>query len=452
MWFLYNALFPVAFLLLLPRFLFRMARRGGYAKGFSQRFGLYSADVRRRLDGARPLWLHAVSVGELFVALRFIREYRLADPEARFVVTTVTSTGRALAARHADPRDTVVYFPLDFPPIMRRAFEAIRPRGVLLTECELWPNLLREAARRGVPIAVINARMSARSYRGYRKLRALFKAAMEPVHICAQSEADRRRFAELGAAPERLDVLGSMKYDVAEWDDRGLADARAVLAAAGLAPGDLVLLGGSTWKGEEAVLMDCYAALKPRFPSLRLVLVPRHIERTRGIERLIGVRSLRWVRRSKLDPRAPLPEPPDVLLVDTTGELRHLYGTASVVFVGKSLTARGGQNIIEAALAGRPIVVGPHMANFEAVMEDFRRADAVEQVESPAALVRAIERLLGDPALRDARGGRAAEVVHAKRGVLAATARVVLRMVGAGASGAARAADGRDEHPVLQGE
>lgn len=428
-WFVYNLLFPFVFIMLLPRFLFRMARRGGYRRGFSQRFGFYSREVRRRLQGPRPVWVHAVSVGEMFVALRFIRAYRQVDPEAWFVVTTVTSTARAQAERGMDRRDLLLYFPLDFPWIVRRAIGAIRPRLMLLTECELWPNILRAAARAGVPCAVINARLSEKSYRGYRRIRPFFLGAIGCVtRVFAQSEADRARFVALGADAERIEVAGSAKYDVAEVDESGADKARGIVEAAGFGS-DPILLAGSTWPGEEAILIDAAAKLrKGGFPALRLVLVPRHAERAPEVEALLQQRGVAYVRRSRLDARKPGDPVSDVLLVDTTGELKHLYGIATVVFVGKSLTARGGQNIIEPACFGKPVVVGPHMENFEAVADDFRRAGALLQVADAAGLVAAVRAWLADEAGARACGERAAEVVRAGRGVIEATARTAVRM------------------------
>jgi 3-deoxy-D-manno-octulosonic-acid transferase len=217
--------------------------------------------------------------------------------------------------------------------------------------------------------------------------------------------------------------MGSAKYDVAARDPLSAQTAESMLRAAGVGASSLTLVGGSTWPGEEAALLDVYGRLKGAFPNLRLVLVPRHAERRRAVLDEICRRNLTVALRSELrDSAGSPPEPPDVLLVDTTGELRHLYAVGTVIFVGKSLTRRGGQNLIEAAVCGRPILVGPHMENFAGVMKDFLDGEAVVQVANAGELEAAVARLLEDTRLRQAYGERAAAVVARKRGAIAATA------------------------------
>jgi 3-deoxy-D-manno-octulosonic-acid transferase len=423
LWFFYNILFAIGFMLMIPRFLVRMRRRGGYAPHFAERFGVYEPAIRSRLEQGGWVWVHAVSVGEIFMALRFMDELRARRPGIRFILSMTTSTGHTIAMDKVKEPDLVIYFPVDFPVIVRRVLDLLRPAALVLVECELWPNLIRLARRRGIPVVLINGRISEHSYRGYRKLRLFTRPLLEQVSLfCVQSEHEKSRLVDLGADPSRLHVLGSAKYDMTPADGGGEKMARAVCEAAGFPPDRLVLLGGSTWEGEEAALLDVYGDLRARFANLVLVLVPRHAERSPEVLAAIEERGLAAVRRSTLKDGANRPvKRPDVLLVDTTGELRAFYACADVIFVGKSLTQRGGQNIIEPAQCGRPIIVGPHMENFPVIMEDFLAFDALVQVQDEAGLRLAVEGLLSDAARRAMYGERAARLAREKAGALGRT-------------------------------
>ena len=427
-WFCYNVFFALAFALLLPQYLLRMRRRGGYRKDFLQRFGRYRPDVRAALAPGGRIWVHAVSVGEVAVAFGFMDEWRRLRPDARFLLTTNTSTAHAIARDRVRPPDVLVYFPLDFPPIVRRVFRQTRPAALVLVECELWPNLIRRAAREGVPVYLANGRISDASFRGYRRLRFLTRRLLPRFErFFVQTESDRDRLAALGAPAERLRVMGSAKYELAAGSEAGRARARAVLRAAGFRAGAPLWLAGSTWPGEEAAALDVHAAARARVPGLGFVLAPRHVERAGEILGEIERRGWRALRRSAVAPDAPpAAAPPDVLLLDTTGELKDFYAAAEVVFVGKSLTRRGGQNPIEPAALGKAILVGPHMENFAAVMEDFRAADAAITVRSPDEWRDRLIALLSDEAARAALGERAAALVRAKAGALRRTVEEIL--------------------------
>jgi len=425
-WWLYNLGFVFGFSLMLPRFLWRMARRGGYARNFLQRFGRYAPATRAQLAEGGRVWLHAVSVGEVGVALRLIQELRSARPELRYVLSTTTSTGHAVALKQLPPDIPLIYFPLDVPPVSRRVIRLIRPRALLLIENEMWPNLIRTARRHGVPVAMINARISAHSFGGYRLLRFLTRQLLPQFSaFYAQGQPDADRLIALGAPADRLHVMGSAKYDLAPAGGGGAAKARAALGEAGFAAARPLLLGGSTWPGEEAALLDTFIALRPLMPELALVLVPRHVERRAEVLREIAARHLAVVCRSAPQPVAH----PDVLLVDTTGELRNFYEIADVIFVGKSLTQHGGQNIIEPAACAKPVIVGPHMENFESIVPDFLSAQALVQVADAASLRAAAARLLQAPAEAQALGARAAAVVQSKSGALHATVQALVRLL-----------------------
>lgn len=420
-WFIYNVLFVVGFTLMLPRFLLRMVRRGGYAKDFGQRWGRYDLSIQQRLARHRPVWIHAVSVGEVFIALKLMQQWRVRRPGLRFVLSTTTSTGHAMAQRELSADDVLLYFPLDLPFIMRRVLDQIRPLAIVLVELELWPNLVRLAHDEGIPVLLVNGRISDHSYNGYRRLH-LFTRRLLPLidAFCVQTRLDADRLAALGAPRSKIQVLGSAKYDVAEADPAGEERARALLAQARISEQHQIVLGGSTWPGEEDALLDAYKGLKTRHRNLVIVLAPRHVERAESVVREIREHALTFVRRSQLG-REPVRTTPQVLLLDTTGELKHFYSCADIIFVGKSLTQHGGQNPIEPALHGKPIICGPNMENFRGVVEDFRAADALIQVPDLQNLRRTLDELLSNSQRRLAMGQRAAAVVNEKRGVLERT-------------------------------
>lgn len=417
-WAGYNLLFHTVFLCMLPRFLWRMRRRGGYRRDFSQRLSRYSDDVRARLSEDRNLWLHAVSVGECQVGLAFIRAWREKHPDDRFVVTVNTSTAHAMAREQLHDRDILLYPPVDSPWVIRRALDAIRPRALILVETEVWPNLLHGLARRQVPVVLLNGRMSDRSYGRLRLVRGLTRRIYSMVTLfCTQSREDADRLTDLGAPADRVQVLHSAKYDVSERDPAEEATRRQELLDSGFLHGsEPVLLGSSTWPGEEAILADVVLALRQEIPDLKLILVPRHAERRADVEQTLQEHALTWWRRSEWQTvHGP---PPDVLLVDTTGELRHFYATANMVFVGKSLYRLEGQNPLEAAAAGCAVVTGPGMANFRRIMADLEEADAVCRVRDAAELLDQVHTWLRHPEPTRAMGKRAESLVASRRGAL----------------------------------
>lgn len=422
-WLVYNVMFAVGFLALLPHFLLRMRRRGGYARDFSQRFASYAPDLRERLQREPHAWVHAVSVGELFVALRLMKEWRARSPGVRFVLTVNTSTARKVAERELPKEDVLLYFPADFPWIMHRALQAIRPFAIILVEVELWPNLIRLASRRGIPVVLANGRLSDRSFRRYGLVHWLSRRVLAMVDLfCMQSQQDADRITALGAPPDRVRTLGTAKYDVAAADTSGEAQARALLKAAGVQAGDRIFLGGSTWPGEENHLLDVFKGLKTRHRNLVLVLAPRHAERTPQVVQEIKAHQRTFVRRSEMKPgQSARASRPDVFLLDTTGELKNFYSCADVIFVGKSLDQHGGQNIIEPALYAKPIVVGPNMENFAAVLEDFRDAGAIAQIKDLQDLRRTVDDLMASAERRKAMGDAAARVVAEKSGAIGRT-------------------------------
>jgi len=428
-WWLYNFLFAIAYLLILPRFLWRMWRGGGYLPSFMQRFGVYEENVAKKLSSmSGPLLIHAVSVGEIQVALRFMEELRAARPETAFVLTTTTSTAHALAEKKINPRDLLLYFPVDFPFIMRRALRRINPQGLVLVESELWPNLIRQMASRNGRIMLLNGRISDRSFQRYKLARPMVRRVLAYFDaICAQSGKDKDRLIALGAEPGKIRVTGSAKYDIASVPFRARDDFETRLESIGFGGEKLLLVGGSTWPGEELALLEIYGRLRPQYSSLRLVLVPRHAERRKAVMADIAKTGLKFELWSKCRAAGAGPGETEVLLVDTTGELMAFYSAAAAVFVGKSLTARGGQNPIEAAVCAKPIVIGPHTENFAGVLEDFLEAQAIIQVDDREALEKILQALLADAKGRKILGERARQVVIKKSGALRASVNLFLQ-------------------------
>ncbi|MEI8243778.1 MAG: 3-deoxy-D-manno-octulosonic acid transferase [bacterium] len=438
-WIVYNVLFVVGYLLMAPGFLLRMTRRGGYGRHFRQRFGRYGALTRERMAGAglkpddRPIWIHAVSVGEVYVAWQVMHALRAKRPGTRFVLSTTSSTGWREAEKRIRAEDLLIYNPLDFPVCVRRALDAIQPRAFILTESEIWPNLIRACSRRRIPVFLVNGRISDRSAPRYRLLRYWFAPVLRQfTRLLAQSDLDRQRLLDAGAAAAQVVVTGSVKFDVARRDPAKEQMAAALLGRLDMGAGRTILLGGSTWPGEEEILLDIYRRLQPQFPELRLVLVPRHFERGDAVAAAIGKAGFTCIRKSLLDAGAAPAAcgASAVLLVNTTGEMMGFYAHAALVFIGKSLTSHGAQNMIEPCLCGRATLVGPFTQNFRPVMADLLAAQAIVQVPDAAGLEREIAGLLADPARREALGRRAADAVQRRRGVVGRCADLILQGMG----------------------
>lgn len=435
---LYNLLLPVVLLLGLPSFLIKGLRRGGLARNFLQRLGFLPEPLLERLRGRRPIWIHAVSVGEVFIALKLVEALRSAAPERALVLSTTTTTGYRVASAQADDQLVVIHNPVDLPWIAARVLRLLDPSALVLVESEIWPNLVGLAKRRGLPVLLANARLSPRSERRYRKGRALVAPIFSLLDgLTVPFEADPARWGALGVAPERIAITGSVKFDhaIPGASGEGLREELAAwLARTGLGQGRRLLLGGSTHEGEERLLATTVRRLQEEFPELALVLVPRHAER--------GPALAAQLRREGFDPvlrmgdetgPPPAPYPTSgvpsarVWIANTTGELRAWYSLAEAVVVGKSFHGIGGQNPVEPILAGRPVLVGPHMENFAEIVSELRGLGGLQQLATPEALPDALAALLRDPerGRAMARTGAAAMARHA--GAAARNAAWILR-------------------------
>ena len=431
-WFFYNILFAIVYVLMIPHFLQRMWKRGGYRQGFLQRIGIYSASIKAELKARAHIWIHAVSVGEVFVALQFIKEFRICRPKTAFVLTTTTSTGHAIAEKQLLQDDVLLYFPADFHLIINHVLNCLRPLALLLVESEIWPNLIRLAKKRNIPVILLNGRISHHSFRGYKKLQPFVRDVMGCFDLlCAQNQDEVGTLVQLGADHARIRVTGSAKYDVTDIVCEEAKKSGETLRKEFFGPDADLLIGGSTWPGEEAALLNIYKNLRTISSKCRLVLVPRHAERANEVAAEIEKSGLSFIRRSEWENTDITPQDQsfDVLLVDTTGELKAFYSIANVIFVGKSLTNHGGQNVIEAAAFAKPIIVGPNMENFSSIMADFLSSQALIQVKDISGLGKTVMALWKDNEKRHAYGQRARQVIRDKAGAIRTSVKLVLPLI-----------------------
>jgi len=434
--FFYNLVFPFVLVALLPSFLFRMLKRGKYRHKFGQRFALYSPRVRAKLSAwaqqpnstvGTATWVHAVSVGEVLIALKFIREMKRHEPDLRIVLSTTTSTGFALASKEKSDWLEPIYNPIDFYWIAKRAIRLIRPCRLILVEAEIWPNLTAEAKAAGAPLILINARLSKRSEGRYRLVRPFAAMLFNQLDLlCVQEPADAERWFSLGVETEKILCPGSIKFDDGNDASRVRRDFWPELKKLGVKEGAPILLGGSTHSGEEQILGEITLRLRREFPDLFYIAVPRHAERWREVrDELVKLGFHVALRSEQLEnPRLAI-QNATALLANTTGELRDWYDCATVVFVGKSLTAHGGQNPAEAIAANKAVVFGPNMENFATISSQFVREQAALQAADSAALERAVRDLLESPAKREALAAAGKRCLEIHRGATTRTCEAI---------------------------
>jgi 3-deoxy-D-manno-octulosonic-acid transferase len=430
--FLYTILYSVCFVLLTPVFLYKMWKRGKYRENFWQRFGFYSNEHRQWLADKkeRRCWIQAVSVGEINVALHFISVLQRKFPGLRVVVTTTTSTGYTQAYERLPQEVELLYFPQDFPWCVQRAYRLIQPDFVVLIESELWPNHIWAGTARGIPLFLVNGRMSPRSERGYKRLGWLSRRVFSQLSlVCAQSHEDAANFTAVGVPSNRVHMTGNMKYDISmPHAEAQTVDPVQLLKQIEVSPSQPIVVAGSTHPGEEEILFDLLVRLRPKFPRLFLVLVPRHVERTREVVDLAKRKQVKFILRSEIDSHLEqTARPYDCLIVNSTGELKWFYKIATVIFVGKSLVGQGGQNIVEAAASGHPVVFGPHMQNFRAIAREFVDHGACVQVADADGLCHAVGELLEDNGRRQTIVEAAHRVIESNVGATARSVELIAK-------------------------
>jgi 3-deoxy-D-manno-octulosonic-acid transferase len=419
---LYSFLTGVIFVLASPYFLYQALRHNKYVGSIAQRLGYLP--VSFNLDGDESIWVHAVSVGEVLSARPLISELRACYPKLRLFLSTTTLTGQQLARRSVPDVDAVFYFPFDWTITARRTLNVVKPRLFVMTETEIWPNLLRECKRRGVRTLMVNGRISYRSFPRYRLIRPFMKRVLADIdRFCVQGEETSRRLIELGADPARIIVTGSLKFDSLESSPTPGRGRERVLRFFRVPPTRPVIIAGSTLKGEEEPVIRAFNRVRASGVNALLVIAARHPERFDEVERMCRHEGLTVVRRTELpidaDPRA------DAVVLDTIGELAQLYQIATVVFVGGSLVPAGGHNILEPALYGKPVVFGPHMQNFGEIAETFLNNGAAIQIRTAGELQEAMLSLIGDPVRRARVGAAARALVESNRGARDRTLAVI---------------------------
>ena len=440
MYALYSLLTLAVFLAVSPYFLYQAIRYKKYIGSLRERLGYLP--ISFNLDGEESIWIHAVSVGEALTARALAADLKQRYPRLRLFFSTTTISGQQVArASLGRVADAVFYFPFDWVFIVRRTLNLVKPRLFIMMETEIWPNLLRECRARGVRSVLVNGRISYRSYPRYRLVRPFFRRVLADVdRFCMQSEESARRLVDLGAAPARITMTGSLKFDSLETPPAGGAAVahgkprERLLRFFRISPSRTVIVAGSTMKGEEAAVLKAFKRVKDTKSHVLAILAPRQPERFAEVERLSRDAGFVTARRSELpidaEPRA------DVVVLDSLGELAQLYQVATVVFVGGSLVDHGGHNILEPAVFGKPVIFGPHMQNFKEIAEAFLTNGAAIQVRSDQELDDTILALVRDPVHRARLGAAARALVEANRGAKGKTLAVIGDLLPAGSGGA----------------
>jgi 3-deoxy-D-manno-octulosonic-acid transferase len=414
MFILYDLVFLLFALVWLPVYLFRRK----FHHGFAQRLGNLPQNIP-----AGAIWLHAVSVGEAMAARPLLEELRRLFPDRRFVISTVTPTGNKIALGLARDGDAVIYLPLDFSFIVKRVIGRIKPALFIGVETELWPNLISSLAKNKVPMVIVNARISDRSFRGYRLIKLLIRPLLNKISaFCARSQADEQRLMALGANPDKVRVSGNLKFDTLAqvFHFEGLR--------LGLAGEDQLWAAGSTHPGEEEIVLGVYKSLLSEFPKLKLLIAPRHPERAKAVGRLVSKNGFVPVFISQLKLKAYSLELKAVFILDTIGQLMNCYALADIVFSGGSLVKKGGHNILEPAVLGKAILFGPQMFNFRDVSELFLKDRAAILVRGKEELREQIGHLLHNPGQIAALGQRAKGLVLENQGAARRNAEIIRKV------------------------
>ncbi len=419
---LYNLVLALGLAAALPWYVLRGRLTGAYLASLGQRLGRLPPGLNQE---RRPtVWIHAVSVGEVLAARALVAPLRRRLPDHAVFVSTTTLTGRAVAEKALSGVDGLLFAPLDLAGPVRRVLGRLRPSLLLLMETELWPNLIHQAARRGTRVALVNGRISPRSFGRYRRIARFLRPVLSQVDLfLMQEEAHVARIVAMGAPAGRTHALGSLKYDaVSEPPPNPALDC----LLGGTDDQGPLWIAGSTVAGEEPMVLQALSRVRERLPTTRLVLAPRHPERFDEVASLVASRGLLCARRSRIQGAW---RDRDVMLLDTLGELASAYAHATVVFVGGSLVPRGGHNILEAAVLGKAIVVGPHMENFQQIADDFRQACGLVQVGSAEELGTVVTRLLTEPSERQAVGTAARRLMESHRGALDRSVDMLARLL-----------------------
>ncbi|MDY6855203.1 MAG: 3-deoxy-D-manno-octulosonic acid transferase [Thermodesulfobacteriota bacterium] len=417
MYLLYNMVLILVSILAFPYYFIKMLKTGKYRKSFIQKIGFLSEESisKNSLAGENPIWIHAVSVGEVLSSVSIIKMIKKRYPGKRIILSTITETGNYTAKSKLKGIDGIIYFPLDYICVVKRVIDAVRPQLFIIVETDIWPNFLRYLKRRKVPSILINGRVSPRSYRRYRWFRFFFHKVFCYISAFSmQSSIDSNRIIEIGADHKKVKTTGNLKFEQ-EIHHLSSLEKEDIFRSLGLQPDQKVLIAGSTHKGEEELILDVFEVIKRDFPDLILVLAPRNPERFAEVENIVSKRNLNWVKRTKLD--ADLNQTsPDLVILDTIGELSRIYSIGLLVFVGGSLVKIGGHNLLEPAVYKKPILFGPYMHNFLEISRVLIDSGAGIQVKDKEEFISQLRMLLGDPSLLQKLGEAAYSVIEKNQG------------------------------------
>jgi len=428
MYFIYNLLLFSISLLLVPFLLFAVLSAQKYRSGFLQKLGFISSSILRKLSGERPVWIHAVSVGEVMATIPLVQEMKRKYPNQKIVLSTVTVTGNYTATLTAKEVDAVIYFPFDYPFIVKRAIKKINPKLFITLETELWPNFLRRLKRNGISSVVISGRISNRSYRKYRGARFFFSKVLANIDaFYMQTDLDAQRVIDIGAPHDRVITVGNLKFD--QCVPTLTSEEKAQLYRAfNLDPGQKIFIAGSTHRGEEETVLEIFKALKNRYADLVLILAPRHPERFNEADNLISRHKLKSIKRTQLEQQKG-PQRHDVILLDTIGELSNLYSIGTIIFVGGSLVPIGGHNVLEPVAYKKAVIFGPHMDNFLEIARVLKDTGGGLQVATKEEFLSQAQKLLHDDTLRDALGEKAFESIAHNQGTIEKAMEVIAKFL-----------------------
>ncbi|HVP76998.1 MAG TPA: 3-deoxy-D-manno-octulosonic acid transferase [Thermodesulfobacteriota bacterium] len=412
-YYFYNFLLTFLLIVTIPYFVVRSLISKRFRKALPQRLGFF-----RSPSFKGPIWVHAASVGEVFCSIPLLKKIKRELPHSKIVLTTMTSTGNETAKLHLSEADQILFVPIDHPFILRRAVKKIQPSLLLIAETELWPNLLRSCGKRGIPIILFNGRISQKSCRRYLLFKFFFKEYLKYISLfLMQTEQDQERIFEMGVESQKTKVEGNLKFDQAFPSfSRKTMDEMA--GAIGFHGQEKILIAGSTHSGEEEILVSLYKELKKMEPHLLLILAPRHLERLEEVERILKKEAISWLRKTslRLSPGRPDQVSPEVILLDTMGELTGIYSLGTLVFVGGSLVRIGGHNPLEPLFFKKCVLFGPYMFNFLEISSRLIETGGAIQVSGEEELFSQSRRLLFDESARQEVGEKGYQFLQKHQG------------------------------------
>lgn len=430
MYFFYNTALILLTILLSPFLGIVLFFRRKYRCGFFKKFGLLSWEQLQADLGSRPIWVHAVSVGEVMAAIPLIREIKKKYAGVPVLLSTVTETGNFTARRNAKEADKIIFFPFDYPFVGRRIIAKIKPLVFVALETEIWPNFLKELNRQSIPAMIVSGRISNNSFRKYFFFRFFFKKVLSDISFfCMQTPTDAARIISIGTPHDKVTVTGNIKFDqqapaITPQEQTRMFEELKIDSR------QKIFIAGSTHRGEEKIVMAVYKALKKKFSDLVLILAPRHPERFDEVETMLRQSGMPFIRKTVLETAAP-PISANVILLDTIGELAKIYSIGTIVFIGGSLVPVGGHNVLEPALFSRPVIFGKFMGNFAEIANILLSKNGAIQVADKDEFIEKAMPLLEDPNLCRQIGGAAFEVIRKNSGAVAKSMKIIEAMIAA---------------------